>query len=247
MDKNFKVKVKDFFRKEGFYIALFLCICIIATVTAISYKVSNKNEVKNEVEQSKDEDQLSLNEDENITKEIPNAQRVEDDTNVDEELAKADENQETASVNAVAEVNFTKPVEGTVCREFSTTPIKYYETEDRVTYKTVNGIDIKAAIGTDVKSAAEGVVESVTNDPSQLGVEDGVNVIILHPNGLRTKYSNLDSNVSVNVGDKVTSDTVLGKVGATAALFKNGFDEHLNLQVIDANGNQVNPLDYIVY
>ena len=67
MDKNFKVKVKDFFRKEGFYIALFLCICIIATVTAISYKVSNKNEVKNEVEQSKDEDQLSLNEDENIT------------------------------------------------------------------------------------------------------------------------------------------------------------------------------------
>lgn len=243
MDKNFKVKVKDFFRKEGFYIVLFLCLCIIATVTAISYKVSENKEVNTKKSVNKE---LSLNEEENISKEIPNAQRVEN-TNIDEQLAKNNETEESATVNTVPEVVFSKPVEGTVCREFSSTPVKYYETDERVTYRTINGIDIKATIGTEVKSAADGVVESVVKEPNEVGVEDGVNIVILHSNGIRTKYTNLDSDVLVNVGDKVTNGTVLGKVGSTAALFKDNFDEHLNLQVIDTNGNQVNPLEYIVY
>lgn len=243
MDKNFKLKVKDFFRKEGFYIVLFLCLCIVATVTAISYKVSDNKEVNNKKSVEKE---LSLNEEENISKEIPNAQRVED-TNVDEQLAENNETEESAAANTVPEVVFSKPVEGTVCREFSSTPVKYYETDERVTYRTINGIDIKASIGTDVKSAADGVVESVVKEPNEVGVEDGVNVVVLHSNGIRTKYTNLDSDVFVNVGDKVTAGTTLGKVGASAALFKDGFEEHLNLQVIDSNGNQVNPLDYIAY
>ena len=38
MDKNFIDKIKNFFRKEGFYIALFLCLCVIAAVGTFSYK-----------------------------------------------------------------------------------------------------------------------------------------------------------------------------------------------------------------
>ena len=45
MDKNLKEKVKSLLRKEGFYIALFLCLCILVTIGTISYKMSNKNEV----------------------------------------------------------------------------------------------------------------------------------------------------------------------------------------------------------
>lgn len=243
MDKNFKVKVKDFFRKEGFYIVLFLCLCVVATVTAISYKMSDKKEVNNK----KADTELSLNEEENISKEIPNAQRVQEDINIDEQLANNEETEESAAVNAVPEVTFNKPIEGAVIRNFSSTPVKYYENNERVTYRTIKGIDIKAAIGTDVKSAADGVVESVVKEPSEVGVEDGVNVVILHSNGVRTKYTNLDASVQVNVGDKVTTETVLGKVGSTATLFKEGFEEHLNLQMIDANGDQINPLEYIAF
>lgn len=41
MDKNYKQRAKRFFKKEGFYIVLFLCICITATVATISFKKSN--------------------------------------------------------------------------------------------------------------------------------------------------------------------------------------------------------------
>lgn len=250
MDKNLKNKVKDFFRKEGFYIVLFLCICIIATVTAISYKMSNSN---TKPKNNATEEELTLKQEDNITGEIPNAERVENDVD-NNELASTEDSQEvteetseTASVNAVIEVEFLNPIEGTISRKFSSTPIKYHETEDRVTYKTVNGIDIKSSIGTEVKAAADGIIEVVLKDPSEVGVEDGVNVVILHANGMRTKYSNLDADILVNEGDKVTVGTVIGKVGATSALFKEGFDEHLNLQVIDNDGQQVDPLEYFSY
>lgn len=243
MDKNFKIKVKDFFRKEGFYIVLFLCLCVVATVTAVSYKMSDKKEVS----KKKADTELTLNEEDNISKEIPNAQRVQKDINIDKQVANNEETEKSAAVSAVPEVRFNKPIEGSVCRQFSSKPVKYYENNERVTYRTIKGIDIKAAIGTDVKSAADGVVESVVKEANDIGVEDGVNVVILHPNGMRTKYTNLDSNVQVNVGDKVTTGTVLGKVGATATLFKEGFEEHLNLQMIDANGNQINPVDHIAF
>ena len=248
MEKNFKNKVKDFFRKEGFYIVLFLCICIIATITAISYKMSNTK--KEDVSNSTVKEELTLNNEDNITGEIPNAERVENNPNTNEVVSEekvAQQNEESAAANATVNVEFTNPIEGSISREFSTTPIKYHETQDRVTYKTVKGIDIKASIGTEVKAAADGIVEVVLNDPSKVGVEDGVNIVILHTNGMRTKYSNLDSETLVKEGDKIVAGTVIGKVGSTAALFKEGFDEHLNLQVIDSNGQQVNPLEYFSY
>lgn len=259
MVRNFKTKAKKFIRKEGFYVVLFVCLFIIASVTIISYKISKHNELNSKSSNSNtNEEQLTQNDKNDVSSELPNAERVENNTSNNKQIANnnskaknesTSENSDTkaASANAVTEVKFNNPVEGTLGRKFSSTPIKLYETDDRVTYKTVNGIDIKAAIGTEVKSAADGVVESVIKDPGQVGVEDGVNVIILHANGLRTKYCNLDSNVLVKEGDKVTAGTIIGKIGSTATLFRDGFDEHLNLQVIDSNGEQVDPQKYFSY
>lgn len=249
MDKNFKNKFKNFFRKEGFYVVLFLCLCIIATVTTISYKISKQNQLKSQSSStSANNKDLTLTEDDNIKNEIPNAERVEKNKTGNEATAKNDNDSESSAVSApVAEVRFNKPVEGTVSREFSKTPIKFYETDSRVTYKTMNGIDIKATIGTEIKAAADGVIESVVNDDSKIGVEEGVNVTILHSNGLRTKYCNLDKNVLVKNNDKVTAGTVIGKIGSTAALYRKSAGEHLNLQVINSNGEQVDPLDYFSY
>lgn len=246
MDKNFKNKFKNFFRKEAFYVVLFLCLCIIATVTTISYKISKQNELKSQSNSTSDKD-LKITEDNKIRNEIPNSERVENNKSGNEVANKSDDT-ETSAVNAPAiEVTFNKPVEGTVSREFSKTPVKFYETDSRVTYKTINGIDIKASIGTEVKAAADGVVESVINDESKIGVEDGVNVTILHSNGLRTKYCNLDKNILVKNNEKVTQGTVIGKIGSTASLYRKSAGEHLNLQVINGNGEQVDPLDYFSY
>ena len=60
-----------------------------------------------------------------------------------------------------------------------------------------------------------------------------------------TRYGNLNPNVSVKQGDKVTANQVIGKVGETAKVFgKDMFGEFLNLQVINSKGEQVNPEKY---
>ena len=237
MDKKLKEKFKNMVRKEGFYIALFLCLCIIVTVGTISYKmISNKNEI------SKTEDinkELTLNSDskEKTINEIPNAERVENVPDNKDNSDKA-KTEKTATVSTTNTVSFSNPIDGVESRKYTyPKPVKMEEG----VFRTIRGVNIEAKIGTSVKAAAEGVVELVENS----GVEEGVVVEIKHANGLKTRYGNLDANVLVKKGDKVTANQVIAKVGDTAKVFsKEVFGEFLNLQVIDAKGEQVNPEKY---
>lgn len=230
MDKNNLQKVKDFFRKEGFYVVLFLCLCIITTLGTVYLKKSRNSQAGSKIDEQNKE--ISLNvDDKNVTNDMPNAERVEDDT-------KKQSDDKVAAVSNNNDVKFTNPISGTLVREFKTTPVKV---EDELL--VLRGIDIKSKIGTEVKAAAEGVIEAVG-----LGdAKDGTRVVIKHANGMRTVYSNLDTKISVKEGDKVTTNTVIGKVGDTVKRFGDVFGEHLNLQVINSNGNQVDPLKYFSY
>ena len=80
------------------------------------------------------------------------------------------------------------------------------------------------------------------------GVEDGVVVVIKHANGIKTKYCNLSEDLLVKTGDKVEEGTVIGKIGESARLFnKDNFGEHLNLQVLNSENEQMDPLKYFAY
>lgn len=239
MDKNHKHKVKDFIKKEGFYVVLFLCLCIVATVAAISYKISNKNIESNTVEQ--ESNQLSQNTEDNnkVTSEMPNAEKVENDKDTAVNNKKTEG--ETSQVSNVNNVKLTNPIEGILKRGYTyPKPVKI----DEDTLRTIKGIDIEAKIGTEVKAAGEGVVESV--DASD--VQDGVSVVIAHVNGIKTKYSNLSDKVLVKKDDKVTQNTVIGTVGQSSKIYNTeAFGEHLNLQVIDSKNEQIDPLKYFEY
>ena len=237
MDKNFKDKVKNLFRKEGFYIALFLCLCVIAGVGAFSYKQYNKQNEANKEDASQE---VSYNS-ESAVNEMPNAERVENSTAAkDEKESKPNNNdtQKSAAVSNTNTINFVKPLNGAESRTYTyPKPVKMGENS----YRTIKGVNLSAKIGTDVKAAADGVVEIVENS----GVEEGVVVQIKHANGLKTRYGNLNPNVLVKQGDKVTANQVIGKVGETAKVFgKDMFGEFLNLQVINSKGEQVNPEKY---
>ncbi|ASW44050.1 M23 family metallopeptidase [Clostridium isatidis] len=238
MDQIKKDKIKNFFRKEGFYLVLFLCLCIIATVTVVTVR---KNNALNE--SSKVEDEFSLNIEDRTTSEIQkqNADRVENESNEElaenttEELASGDDLNVSAGTNY--EVVFNNPLEGEISREY--TYPKPQQLADG-TLRNIRGIDIRASVGTEVKAAAEGEVKEVGNK-----VEDGTYIVIAHANGLYTKYSNLSQDTRVNVGDKVTEETVIGTVGNTSKIFTNEeFGEHLNLQVFDSNGKDLDPTAY---
>lgn len=246
MNKNFKQKLRDLFKKEGVYIALFLCLCIVVTVGTISYKMLSKNHVDDSQKNLNNQVTLNIDEEKNkdmATTEIPNAERVENKVqpnNDKESEPKKEENskQSSTSVSTTAVVKFINPVDGIESRTYTyPKPVQIEEN----TFRTIRGVNIDAKIGTDVKAAAEGVVSTASNS----GVEEGIVVEIKHANGLKTRYSNLDPNVSVKEGQKVTAGQVIGKVGNTAKVFdEETFGQFLNLQVIDANGNQVNPEKY---
>jgi murein DD-endopeptidase MepM/ murein hydrolase activator NlpD len=239
LDKNLKEKFKNLVRKEGFYIALFLCLCIVVTVGTISYKMlSNKNEI-NKTEDTNNELTLNSDNEGKTNNEIQNAERVENaQNNNNKDNTDKTKTEKTTTVSTNNTVNFSNPIDGVESRKYTyPAPVKMEEG----VFRTIRGINLEAKIGTEVKAAADGVVELVENS----GVEEGIVVEIKHANGLKTRYGNLDPNVLVKKGDKVTANQVIAKVGETAKVFsKDVFGEFLNLQVIDANGEQVNPEKY---
>lgn len=253
MDQNKKDKVKDFFRKEGFYFVLFICLCVIATVAAVTMK-RNATKVENK---PANEFTLNVEDDSKNTSSIDrqNAERVEN--NQEAEVADANtslesgdevalENQEgqlseeapvVAGTNT--EVVFALPLEGEVEREFGVM-LEVSKTNSEQVIKTRRGIDISAQVGSIVKAVAEGQVEAVSNSP-----EDGTYIVITHANGIKTKYTNLDPEVNVAVGDIVETGTEIGKVGNSSSIFTSEIcGDVLNIQVENANGEQVDPAKY---
>lgn len=273
MDQNKKNKVKDFFRKEGFYLVLFVCLCIVATVAAFTIRKNSvakeEKKVNNELSLNEVEDNTSSETDSSFNKQ--NAERVENNDelannseeilsepevadaeeqvadNTEEEVA---ENQvtestqeETADVSAGndTQIVLSLPIDGNVAisREFGKM-IRTYSDETRSEDTSRRGIDINAAVGTVVKAAAEGKVEEVSSNTT-----DGTYVVVAHANGLKTKYTNLSEEVKVATGDVVSAGTEIGTVGNTSGIFTSKVcGDVLNLQIQDANGNDVDPSAY---
>ena len=94
------------------------------------------------------------------------------------------------------------------------------------------GIDIAAPAGTPVVAALPGRVISVGNEQGGYGKT----VLVEHDGGLRTRYGHLDS-INVKVGDTVTSEKILGRVGSTGR----STGPHLHFEVI-RNGVHVDPV-----
>lgn len=131
---------------------------------------------------------------------------------------------------------YIMPIDGAISKDYSGDELVYSETMKD--WRTHNGVDIVADEGTEVLAAADGTVEAIT-DNSMLGTT----VIILHSGGIRTVYSNLSPQVSVETGDAVKSGESIGRVGGTASLESNE-QAHLHFEV-SLNEETVNPHDYI--
>ena len=270
MDQNKKNKVKDFFRKEGFYLVLFVCLCIVATVAAFTIRknsvANEQNKVNNELSLNEVEDNNSSETDSSFNKQ--NAERVENNDELansneeslsEPEVANAEDevatnNQEEVAENQVTEeevadvsagtdtevvLSFTIDGNVAISREFAKM-IRTYVDETRSEDTSRRGIDINASVGTVVKAAAEGKVEEVASNTT-----DGTYVVIAHANGLKTKYTNLSEEVKVAVGDVVSTGAEIGTVGNTSGIFTSKVcGDVLNVQVQDANGNDVDPSAY---
>ena len=149
-----------------------------------------------------------------------------------ETKSKTEEKAETKTV----ELNFVKPVEGDIVRDFAVDSLVYSDTLQEWTTHT--GIDIKADKTTVVKSAEAGIVKTIKNDPRY-----GLTVIVEHENGFQTVYSNLLTSEFVVEGEKVEKSQSLGTVGNTAA-FEIADEPHLHFEILK-DSVQVDPNIYL--
>lgn len=143
---------------------------------------------------------------------------------------------ETKTKEGQKELNFEKPVDGEIVKEYAKDNLLYSNTLQEWT--THLGIDIKADKTTVVKAAEAGTVKTIKNDPRY-----GLTIVIEHENGYQTIYSNLLSSEFVVEGEKVEKGQSIGTVGNTAA-FEIADEAHLHFEVLK-DSIQVDPNIYL--
>jgi murein DD-endopeptidase MepM/ murein hydrolase activator NlpD len=98
-----------------------------------------------------------------------------------------------------------------------------------------SGIDFDGITGDPIYPMALGRVEAVEHSKFAYGES----VVINHGNGLSTRYAHL-SKINVKLGQQVTMDTEIGKMGATGR----SFGDHLHFEVYQ-DGRTINPMNLL--
>ena len=273
MDQNKKNKVKDFFRKEGFYLVLLVCLCVVATVAAFTIKKNSvakeQNNTSNELSLNDVQDSNSSEVDSNFN--MQNAERVENN----DELAEANDNeisQEEVTNEADNDTNDTNEAivsenqnnseqeadvdvsAGTDSNIVLSLPIDGEVAISREfgkmvrTYSDETRSEDISRRGIDINAAVGTTVKAAAEgkvEEVSSNTTDGTYVVIAHANGLKTKYANLSEDVKVAAGDTVSAGTEIGTVGNSSGIFTSKIcGDVLNVQVQDANGKDVDPSAY---
>lgn len=251
-DSSFKERALKLVNKEGFYVAIFLCITLVATMlvyfvndNASSKDIANKDSaiVEQETTEPVENTSTIVEEDtraaEEATKET--ASQVDKTPKAEPKKAepKATEPKEQAPKSNSNLKDMISPVgakEVVMAFSMGGEPV-YSQTLQEFTSEHT-GVDLKAEEGQDVKAALKGKVTKIYKDGKL-----GQTIIIQHSNGIETRYSNLQEKVAVTLNQSVSGGDVIGKVGKTAA-FESEDPTHLHFEVWQ-NGKCVDPSEYL--
>lgn len=235
MDKNKINKIKEFFKKEGFYVVLFLCLCVVAVVATIVTRNNISPTANNE--ESEFSLDISNNTENNVNNNSnPKVEEKKPEEKKDDNSKISNENKNDSVQTSVAktETILHYPVEGNLSREYQQAVFSQDRDEARIT----SSIHVKTQEGAKVKAAGEGIVEEVAKDSG----ERGAYVKIKHTDGRITVYGNLNPEIMVNKGDKVNNTTVLGTVGSSSKLYSNTqYKNDLQFELYRADGTVLNP------
>ena len=214
-------RIRNFFREKGYYIVLGLCVCAVGASgwLFVSNAVSEKRSLQSET--------LSIA----TSAEDPQAGKSSGGKTAPTTAPAAEETAPAAAMTddtvreAAASVRVW-PVSGEAQAAYSVDALQYNATTQD--WRTHAGVDLTAAVGTPVRAAGSGVVTAV---------------IVNHPDGHVSQYSNLAVMPSVSAGDSVEAGQTIGAVGATA-LLEIADEPHLHFAVY-ANGDTIDPAEFI--
>lgn len=199
---------RSFVKERGYYIVLLLCAAAVGVSGYFLF--SDKKTEQSELPSTVSEEETD----------VPPAVRQTKDV-VMTDGTEATETQTTAEKKVV------RPVDGELMNGFAVEALAYNTTTRD--WRTHEGIDLCAQSGQEVRAAMDGSVYAVYEDEAY-----GMTVVLRHPDGYTTHYSNLASEVSVKSGDSVTAGSVLGTVGETA-ITETAQEPHLHFAVYRNN------------
>jgi hypothetical protein len=222
---------KKLLEKDGFYLALFVCVCLVAiggiwfTKNSVD-NLATKNgfvDDKDKVAKGDEEGEIHLIEEDGKT--VPTT------TDSKENLEKAKEKE--VSKESESKLHYLGKK---VIREYSEKEPSYSTTLD--VWEIHKGLDIQAKKGSKVKSIVSGKVTDVFEDD-----QHGVSVKIESKDKISVVYSNLEDKVSVKKGQEIKDGDVIGKVGNTTSV--ESLDEpHVHLTATK-NGQSIDPMTLI--
>ena len=237
---------ESFLGGKGFYIALMLCVSVIA----VSAWMLVNNENKAEADALAETTVTPYVHQQVVEWAEPTEQPVEvivpvtpEPTPTVEEPAEQTvqevfEPRKEESVETVTpeKLSYVWPVVGDVTMPYSMDALVFHTTMGD--WRTHDGVDVAAEAGTYVRACAAGTVAEVYEDRLY-----GTTVVIEHGAGLVSYYANLQAEPVVRQGDQVLAGDVIGGVGETA-LCESAEAAHLHF-AMSLHEESVNPADYL--
>lgn len=258
MNRKLVSKLSNFLLGNGFYIALTLCLALIAfsgyylmdsmTPTVVApasgvpeivlpeTEVSTAPEVKVELPVLVQPDPYDLE-----VFSIPEDSAIEEPEESPEQLPETPIEEDAPLVEdsiqeeIPLEVSYCFPAEGEITQYHSMEVLSYHEVMGD--WRTHSGIDITCPEGSAVFAMADGEVTGVFED-----VLYGTTVTIAHEDNLESTYANLGEFPSVSVGDWVLGGQTIAVVG-NSALSEQGTEAHLQFS-LSKDGVPQDPIDF---
>ncbi|WP_129596078.1 M23 family metallopeptidase [Anaerophilus nitritogenes] len=247
--KKFTKKV---WSKEGFYIILFLCICIVGTVSAwVSKEHIDKVQEEDVKEPSLTEEMddfwqidekesssiiESMNEQQEVSNEKEQTQIVESKPKK-QSIVKQEVKEEPKQESKEEKIaNMNLPVKGKMGMDYAEEKLVYSKTLEE--YTTHYGIDLIAPLNTPVVAALTGKIVEIIDDPKL-----GTMITIAHDHDIITRYANLSTTEMVKIGDLVRKGQVISGIGKSA-LFEISEEPHLHFEVL-IDGKNIDPSPFL--
>jgi murein DD-endopeptidase MepM/ murein hydrolase activator NlpD len=253
-------KSSKLFDREGFYIILFVCLCIVA-VTAVYITRNNANTTTKKITQNTPKAISSpvRSTDPVLTQKPVNSlttskQLVKSTKEIAAEMKKSTKSTAKKTTKKVVREAFriAYPVKGEVVKKYDNKELQLAKAMAQ--WETHEGIDLACELGSEVKAASGGkVVDVITNDEKATENEKngfGIGIVIDHGGSYRTVYSNLAlESLKVKKGDNVKAGQVIGYVGDTSMREASSIEgSHLHFALLKKSGKDyvsVNPAQFL--
>jgi murein DD-endopeptidase MepM/ murein hydrolase activator NlpD len=269
-----KGKLAKFFDKEGFYIVLFLCVCVVA-ITAVWVSRSGVKETPeqnnvSDVKENTTTDNTPIKEAATVNDAKEKTPATSDSKATTTQQQDNSSNKVAASTTGISTPAKTTSVpvsfklgdpvkdgisKGNTLRDYSPEEPVCFEYPN-YEWRTHAGLDVKGAEGTEVFASADGKVVDVRDDNDSAGGL-GWTVVIDHNNGYQTVYSNLGELLDVSKNQTVKKGQKIGSIGSTsiyemdavAASSDEPLLSHLHFEVLkkgnDNTYSNVDPKQYL--